>query len=586
MSCSERSDCWAGNAPPFERGMPENDDVWVTGGGESRRNEQNLDPTAPLPAETVLYESSVFVRRLVRLSSRCEIICDTLPEDGIEIRFLRWTPEDRDASASFSFAADASGFVSDERMGTLLTGGTDGEAPMLWLPRGIVVGRTDRHGRLKVVDDGGVESWWELDEVPKFHLRLSATEDVTVYLPMVAFVEEAPVLRADLFQLSDVELQRYLKSDWFDASSPADLWKYFVDAGVFDPRDAGRGRFRCQQCACAWWSYLMALHSKTGKSHYRSLARAVAWSVRVDLGSDGAWQHGFWNEEPEVHSRMLWDGVRLLLSEHELAPHPDLLAAAEEVTVFAAQNLTEELDGGHLWFLHDSDEGSAPLRVSEPVLGRSENNSLCLNTHIQALCVLAQMQRITGGDRFRDEYQRGLGALEGVLGLACGTGPLTLVDRLLPPLLSWKVPHGFGERVLRFIAYRVLVGGYWWVRRRARCLVFPRGYIDRDYGRTMLADEYHVVNLKDLCELQRLDPHPWIEETMSAAIRFVASLDFERALERNAIWAEWADVLEITNLDHDVDSVQVEATVAYVLGGKPLDAFCAATGVWRFEEPG
>jgi len=92
-----------------------------------------------------------------------------------------------------------------------------------------------------------------------------------------------------------------------------------------------------------------------------------------------------------------------------------------------------------------------------------------------------------------------------------------------------------------------------------------------------------VVNLKDLCELQRLDPQPWMAEVISAAIRFAASLDFERALERSPIWAEWADVLELTDVDNDVDSKQVEAMVADVLDGKPLDAFCAACGVWRFE---
>jgi hypothetical protein len=282
---------------------------------------------------------------------------------------------------------------------------------------------------------------------------------------------------------------------------------------------------------------------------------------------------------------MLWDGVHLLLSEHELAPHHDLLSAAEGVSEFAIQNLTEELDGGHLWFFHDSDEGSTPLGVSEPVLGRSERNSLCLNTHIQALCVLAQLDRVTGDDgRIREVYQKGLGALEAVLGLACDSGALKIVDRSLPRLLAWKVPHGFGERVLRFIAFRVLLRGYWWARRGVRCLVFPSGYMDRDLGRSILADEYHVVNLKDLCELQRLDPHPWIAEVITAAIRFTASLDFGRALERSPIWAEWADVLRLTDLGSHIDSVQVETTVADVLGGKPLDSFCEAAGVWRFED--
>jgi hypothetical protein len=565
--------------------MRENKDVRGTGVRDFRHEDQNLDMAAFSLAETVLFESTVFVRRLIRLSSRCEIVCDSLPEDEIEIRFLRWTPKDRNATASFSFAADSSGFLSDERMGTLLTKGTEREAPVLWMPRAIVAGRMDRHERLKTVDDAEVESWWELDEAPKFHLRLSAAEDVTVYLPMVAFAEGAAVRPADLFQLSEVELQRYLKSDWFDASSPADLWKYYVDARIFDPRDAGRGRFRCQQCAMAWWSYLVALHNQTGKKHYRSLAQAVAWSVRADLEPDGSWRHGFWRDSPEVHSRMLWDGVRLLLSEHELSPHKDLLAAAEMATGFAVENLTEELDGGRLWFLHDSEEGSDPLRMPEPVLGRSARNSLCLNTHVQALCVIAQMQRITGGGQFVEEYRRGMGALKAVLGLACDQGPLRIVDRILPSLLSWKIPHGFDERLLRFVAYRVLVIGYWWARKRHPCLVFPSGYIDRDLGRTILADEYHVVNLKDLCELQRLDPQPWLEEVISGAIRFATSLDFRRSLERHPIWAEWVDVLELTELGNDIDRSEVGATVVDVLGGRPLDAMCAEAGVWRFEAP-
>ena len=200
--------------------------------------------------------------------------------------------------------------------------------------------------------------------------------------------------------------------------------------------------------------------------------------------------------------------------------------------------------------------------------------------------MLARLDRVAeGGGHTREVYLRGLCGLEAVLGLACDSRALSFVDRILPFLLSWKVPHGFGERVLRFIAYRVLLGGYWWVRKRGPCLVFPSGYIDRDLGRTILADEYHVVNLKDLCELQRLDPQPWLEEAISGAIRFATSLEFRRSLERHPIWAEWADVLELTELGDDIDRSEVGATVVDVLGGKPLDAMCAETGVWRFEAP-
>jgi hypothetical protein len=395
------------------------------------------------------------------------------------------------------------------------------------------------------------------------------------------------VSHADLFELRGVELQRYIKSDWFDASSPADFWSYYVNASVFDPRDEGPGRFRCQQCAHAWWSYLMALYTHTEKMHYRSLARAVAWSVCADLGADGSWRHGFWNEEPEIHSRMFWDGVRVLLAEHEIAPHARLIAAAESAAAFAVRHLTEDLDGGRLWFLHDSVEGSTPLRVEEAVVGRSRENSLCLNTHLQALAVLAHLQRVTGDrGRFEEPYTRGLAGLEAVLGLDCDDGPLRMIDRHLPTLLAWKIPRSFGERVLRLIAFRLLGRGYWRARKRSPCLVFPSGYIDRDLGRTMLADEYHVVNLKDLVELHRLDPQPWMERTIMAGIHFVAALDFERSLERSPIWAEWADVLEITDLEHGIEPVQASRMIVDVLGGLPLDAFCAAAEVWRFEEAG
>jgi hypothetical protein len=555
----------------------------LDGGGKTIDNYDGLQPAGRENEHETLFESSVFTRRLLRLSSRCEIVCDSLTEDGIEIRCLRWSPSQEDASASFSLASDTRGFLSDDRMGALITGGPDGTTPVLWLPRGLIAGRTDRHGRLDAVEDGAAESWWELENSPKLHLR--ATGAPTVYVPMVAFGEGVSVTRADLFELEGIELRRFLKSDWFDVSSPADLWSYFVDASVFDPRNAGPGRFRCQQCAYAWWAYLMALHRHTGKRHYRSLASAVAWSVCIDLREDGSWRHGFWHEEPEIHSRMFWDGIRILIAEHEVAPHDQLIAAADAAAAFAVQHLTEKLDGDGLWFLHDSLEGAKPLRVQDAVAGRSQENTLCLNTHIQALAVLAQMRRVTGDEgRFSGEYARGLSALQAVLGIDCGGGPLRRIDRNLPRLLSWKTPRGFSERVLRFAAYRLLGSAYWWARKRSPCLVFPSGYMDRDLGRTMLADEYHVVNLKDLVELHRLDPQPWMEGLIVAGLQFVASLDLERSLQRHPIWAEWADVLEITTIEHGFDPEQVEATIVDVLGGRPLDAFCARSGVWRFEE--
>jgi hypothetical protein len=551
-------------------------------GGETIKINEIFNPTAHPMEETVLFESSAFVRRLNQLSPRCRIICDTLPSDGVEIWFFRWMAGGPDTYASFRFPGEASGFVSDERMGTLLTGGEHGEAPLVWFPREMVVGRRDRCGRVTVVDGGVAESWWEMNDAPTFHLRLSDPEGAAAFWPMVVFTEEAQISGSDIFQLTEIEQQRFLKSDWFDASSPADLWRYFLDGSVYDPRDAGQGRFRCQQCALAWWSYLMALHRETRKPHYRALARAVAWTVCIDLGDDGSWRHGFWREEPEIHARFFWDGVRVLLAEHEANGDYELLTAAKEAARFALDHLSDTLDQNRLWWLHDSLESEDRLGMRPSILGRSVGNSLCLNTHIQAQCVLAQLIRLSPeAEDLVDAYDRGLDALQVVLELGGGGTAFRIADRWLPSLLSWKIPHGFRERVLRFLVFRMFAWALWKIRRGAPRLVFPNGYLDRDLGRTMLADEYHIVNLKELIGFYRVEPRQWIRPVIDQAYTFAASLDFSRALERHPIWVEWSDVVAVwgsrgpVRVDDDV----VGRSIRESLGGSSLDAFCYYSGV-------
>jgi len=541
--------------------------------------------------EVVLFESSVFVRRLIRLSTRCEIICDALPEDGMEIQFVRWTTGSASDPASFTFSGESTGLQSDPRMGTIFTRGPSGDRPALWSPRGLSVAESDRHARLSIVEGCEVESWWELSGSPTLELDVTAPEGTTIFWPMVVFGDDTETRVSDIVQLRDIELRRLVKSDWFDAESVADLWKYFVDGSIYDPRDTGRGRFRCQQCAYAWWSYLMALHRETGKPHYRALARAVAWTVCIDLREDGSWRHGFWREEPEIHARFFWDGVRLLLAEHSVGPDPALLGAARRAGEFALENLSAPLDNDRLWWLHDSMEDSEPLRVQTAPLGRSPQNSLCLNTHVQALCVLARLSCEADDESpFQDAYLRGMGGLEDLLKVRGFSALSGILDRLLPAALAWKVPHGFVERVLRFLVYRASSRLYWWARKGIPGVVFPKGYLDRDLGATMLADEYHVINLKDLLELYHLDPKPWLRNTIEDAAGFIGSLDYRRALERSPIWAEWVDVLTAWNVEPavvELDSGEAEGAVLEKLGAFSLDAFCHRAGLWPLvgEDP-
>jgi hypothetical protein len=482
-----------------------------------------------------------------------------------------------------ALASDTSELCSGDRLGFLITRDGKGKAPMLWLPRAAVIGEMDEHGRLVEDTDASLAAITDVEGCPTLRFRLTSDRRVTVFWPVVVFADGGRVGASEILRSDEIAGERVVKSDWFEATSPTDLWRYLIDGSIFDPRDDGHGRFRCQQCALAWWRYLETLHVTQGSELGRILARVTAWTACFDLGRDGSWRHGFWNEEPEVHARMLWDGVHLLLSEHEIAPDPRLAEAVDRVVRYAVDNLTEELPDSGLWFLHDSAEHTRSLEFDEPVLGRSRTNSLCLNTHVQALCALARIQRsgLNGADRFEDALRRGINALEAVLGLEFGVGPLRLVDRHLPRLLAWKVPHGFVEQVLRFVAYRGLSPVYWWMRRRANGLVFPSGYLDRDVGLTMLADEYHVVNLKDLVALAQYERENWLTEIIDRGVRFASTLDFERALERSPIWAEWADVVAGLEEYPDLDRGEIVNRVRSVLGGTPLDTFCGAGAAAR-----
>ncbi len=529
------------------------------------------------PLKTTVLESSAVAQLELRWTSpEFEQLVLALPDDGVEVRFCRWSPVSGTDSVEIALAADTSELCSADRLGILITRGGVGKAPMLWFPRAAVIGEMDEHGRLVEDTDASLAATTDVEACPTLRLRLTSDRRVTVFWPVVAFADGGLVGASEILRSDGVAGERVVKSDWFEATSPTDLWRYLIDGSIFDPRDDGHGRFRCQQCALAWWNYLETLHVTQGSELGRILARVTAWTVCFDLGQDGSWRHGFWNEEPEVHARMLWDGVDLLLSEHDVAPDPQLAEAVDRVVRYAVDDLTEELPGAGLWFLHDSAEHTRPLEFDEPVFGRSRTNSLCLNTHVQALCVLARIQHSgwIDADWYEDTLRRGIDALEAVLGLEFGAGPLRLVDRHLPRLLAWKAPHGLVERVLRFVAYRGLTPVYWWMRRRANGLVFPSGYLDRDVGLTMLADEYHVVNLKDLVTLAQYVQESWLTEIIDRGVRFALTLDFERALERSPIWAEWADVVVGLNGYPDMDRREILTRVRSILGGTPLDTFC------------
>ena len=338
------------------------------------------------------------------------------------------------------------------------------------------------------------------------------------------------------------ERSRYLKSCWFDARIPADVWRYLINGSIYDPRhEAPIGkRFKCQQCAYAWWTYFHFLHQHTKKLFYKVLRDEIAFTVMLDQGVDGGWRHGCWYEDMECHARFLLDGVHLLLSQHDQTGGRHWLSAAECAMDFYLKHMSEELADGSLWFLHDTVEDRRPHHFASRVLGKSDPNSLCLNTHVQALTVLLRLVEYAEvGDRFQPMVGKGLQALKLALQLNGG-------GFLYKKMMNWIFRQEFRtqtasrwKRCMRPLRVSV----YWFLRKQYPRLVQPCGFIERDLSLCFASHGYHVLNLKDLLVLYSQTGFDWLVPCIEGGIKYIQELDVQHWMRRDALFVELPEVL-------------------------------------------
>lgn len=537
-------------------------------------------------------------RALLRASEAVEVVVDRLDADGVEHRNLRLRP--RGGTLHVSLAAS-----SCTRLPTgwgVLAHTTTGALPRtLWLPREprSVLGG-DPAGRL------GIEP---VDAVPRRHLSATGLgwelaelgPDSWWSLPLLVMDDPDRSLHSELERASARQWPALLKSDWFHAASPAGLWDALVDGAIFDPRPCAWSprRVRCQQCALAWWSYLdlasLDFASRPGDSPlWRSLARVVAWSVRVQLEEPQGWCHGLWREEPETHVRFLVDGVNLLLCEASASGESAWLAAAERAMRDVVARFSDELPGDGLWLLHDSIEAEAETPPeAAPRLGQRDGSVLCLNTHLQALAALARLARLqpdAASSWAEGIYERGMTALRQMLEL--GSAPILYrgLDNFVPSVVESRGRDGLGAWATRALFLRLLRKPYWWLRRSRPRFVHPNGFIERDMASAMLADHYHVLNLKDLLVLYALDPRPWLEPSIRAGVGFLRGLDLESGLARSPMFVEAVEVFRQYGQLFDAGAAReadrAADTVRAATGGASLDdAFWSAVGLERAIGP-
>jgi len=353
---------------------------------------------------------------------------------------------------------------------------------------------------------------------------------------------------------NDLENIRFKKSNWFHCESPKDLWKYFINNSIYDPRTHNKinKRFKCQQCAYEWWKYFGYLYTCTGKRIYDIIQNEIALSIARDMGTMGEWRHGFWSDEMEIHSRFFLDGINLLISQYEKDGCEIWLQRAHIGMNYMISNLTDVLQDRNVWFLHDSIEDKGKHKFYSTLFGKNKYNSLCLNTHIQALCVLHRLTKYDTDDGYYTRYYKsGYKALHSVL----NHKPAEYIYRVLVKLFVIHESQKNNDRIFcrfrRMIAARLIGRFYWKIKAKYPRIVLPGGFIERDINLSMLSDRYHIINVKDLltlymiCRDHRLIPY--IQDGVQFVETIIKKKSFNSLLRRSPYYIEYLDILQLYN---------------------------------------
>jgi hypothetical protein len=520
----------------------------------SSQGEKLGDLFFPSALESYQYISGDFKRGTLDCNQSYSQLIDVHANYRAKIFYLRLTAEGEPKTTTISSRANVTRTAHRSDFGSLLCVVHYGTQYTVWLPLSGGQFRFDDHGRINASQRSGLSYEWS--SYPQVGLKIFQRGEPgeRAVFPYVVLEDPEGEYFGGLSSLSDSETRLYRKSDWFFASAPVDLWSYLISGSLYDPR-SWKGvdkRFKCQQCAFAWWNYFDFLQRKTGKKLYSLLRDEVAYSVLLDLSPQGEWGHGYWSDEIETHARFHLDGIHLLLSQYENTGASIWLEAAERGMAFIFDHLMDTLDDGCPWFLHDTlEEKSNKHRFKSTLFGKSSGNSLCINTHVQALTVLHRLSLLTEGKPiYADRLERGAASLRRVLDYQPGEPFYRFLAFMLTRCFQSLAKNDLlRNRIHRGVYWRVTLMIYWWLKRLVPRLVLPQGFIERDLTLSVAADDYHNTNLKDLLTLYQQVPYPWLRPYIKNGFAFerdmIQTLGLSQAVARSPYYFEFVDILKL-----------------------------------------
>jgi len=537
--------------------------------------------------EEKIFHANGFERVEYVFDEFCSQLVDVHEKQGVGIHYLRVTSEDGSTNVRFSSRGTVLNVFQGSDFGMLLTVGYENRTYSVWLPVACGQFRFDKYQRISAVEDSSLPYLWEFNSGIQLDLFLSGNPGERAIIPYMIIDNSHEQFIEEIKFLSKVERCLYRKTDWFFAQKPSDIWGYLINGSIYDPRSR-KGidkRFKCQQCAFAWWSYFGFLYKETGKKLYDIMQNFIAYSVLLDLSAKGEWGHGYWSDAIETHARFHLDGIHLLISQHEKTGEPLWVEAAERGMAFVTEHLMEQLDDGSLWFLHDTNEHREKhIHFQSTLFGKTPGNSLCINTHVQALTVLYRLvDTIPHNKIYSELFEKGVKALQRVL----AHQPAETIYRMLMFVLmkskTKRKPQSLLERAINGIVVRIIKKMYWAVRRQFPRLVFPGGFIERDLTLGCFVDNYQITNLKDFLTLYRQVPLPWlvpyIKNNLVFLRKFLSKWGLTNALDSSPYYIELEDVLYM--YDKHIEKVNpeemntVKETIYLQAGGYSVDYYAS-----------
>ncbi|MDZ7584265.1 MAG: hypothetical protein U0938_05470 [Thiobacillus sp.] len=388
---------------------------------------------------------------------------------------------------------------------------SDSAAPSYWLPTPATLRRTSAQGHILEERAADLDGF-ELDTSGVAVSFAASPEGWT--LDAVVWKLDDAALIDELQTLAPIETQGYfLLGSHTRYGQPADLYRHLIHGWVYEDRYAWphKRRICSENDAHALHLIFCGLQRATGKRIYGLLKTQLLLSVLSRQSADGGFRHGEWTDNMESHYRLHCSAMHLMMDALTETDDPVVRTALEK----AARFISDKRDATEVgaWFYHDELELSetgmngAPFKwLPGRALGKSTQNMLVLNTHLDTLIALDRYRQLTGDAQYAPLVDSGVKSANAMLALKPAEWLYRLLFSainltLLPTAQAMRLP--IWKRLWKRIGWQVFIPHLYQIKNRFPRIVMPGGYIDRHLGLGSWAFHYLTVNIMDLTRARR-----------------------------------------------------------------------------------